>query len=98
MLISIRETRISRVVFAIASPLMGGASRWDVLGDTHISKRMPEAFGPPPEVLTGVLSKEAASVAEVESDHLGGDPAARGVRPFLSRPVRLKAGGAPPIA
>lgn len=58
----IRETRISRVVFAISSPMMGGASRWDVLGDTHISKRMPEAFGPPPEVLTGVLSKEAASV------------------------------------
>ena len=58
----IRETRISRVVFAISSPMMGGASRWDVLGDTHISKRMPEAFGPPPEVVTGVLSKEAASV------------------------------------
>lgn len=58
----IRETRISRVVFAMSSPMMGGASRWDVLGDAHISKRMPEAFGPPPEVVTGVLSKEAASV------------------------------------
>jgi tRNA(adenine34) deaminase len=42
--------------------MMGGGSRWNVLGDAHISKRMPEAFGPPPEVVTGVLSKEAASV------------------------------------
>lgn len=58
----IRETRISRVVYAISSPMMGGASRWNVLGDAHISKRMPEAFGQPPEVVTGVLSKEAASV------------------------------------
>jgi tRNA(adenine34) deaminase len=58
----IRETRISRVVFAISSPLMGGASRWDVLGDVGLSKRMPEAFGPPPAVVAGVLHKEAASV------------------------------------
>lgn len=58
----IRETRISRVVYAISSPMMGGSSRWNVLGDDHISARMPEAFGPPPEVVTGVLSKEAASV------------------------------------
>jgi len=58
----IRETRISRVVYAISSPMMGGASRWNVLSDDHISNRMPEAFGPPPEVVTGVLSKEAASV------------------------------------
>jgi tRNA(adenine34) deaminase len=58
----IRETRISRVVYAISSPMMGGASRWNLLGDAHISTRMPEAFGPPPAVVTGVLSKEAASV------------------------------------
>jgi len=58
----IRETRISRVVYAISSPMMGGASRWNVLGDDHISTRMPEAFGAPPEVVTGVLAKEAASV------------------------------------
>jgi tRNA(adenine34) deaminase len=58
----VRETRISRVVYAISSPVMGGASRWNVLGDSDLSKRMPEAFGAPPEVVSGVLSKEAASV------------------------------------
>lgn len=58
----IRETRISRVVYAISSPMMGGASRWNVLGDDYISTRMPEAFAAPPEVVTGVLAKEAASV------------------------------------
>lgn len=58
----VRETRISRVVFAIASPLMGGASRWDVLTDPELSKRMPEAFGPPPTVVAGLLRKEAARV------------------------------------
>src|ERR1043165_5178431 len=39
----IRETRISRVVYAIGSPLMGGDSKWDVLGDKEMSKVMPEA-------------------------------------------------------
>jgi tRNA(adenine34) deaminase len=58
----IRETRISRVVYAISSPVMGGVSRWNVLGDPDLSTRMPEAFGPPPEVVVGILSKEAASV------------------------------------
>ena len=58
----IRETRISRVVYAISSPLMGGSSRWNVLGDLDLSKRMPEAFGPPPEVVPGLLRKEAAQV------------------------------------
>lgn len=56
----IRETRISRVVFAISSPLMGGSSRWDVLHDHGLSKRMPEAFGSPPEVVRGFMRTEAA--------------------------------------
>lgn len=56
----IRETRISRVVFAISSPMMGGSSRWDVLHDRGLSKHMPEAFGHPPEVVRGFMRKEAA--------------------------------------
>jgi tRNA(adenine34) deaminase len=58
----IREARISRVVYAIRSPLMGGSSRWDVLGDSVLSAQMPEAFGKAPEVIAGVLRKEAEKV------------------------------------
>jgi tRNA(adenine34) deaminase len=58
----IREARISRVVYAIRSPLMGGSSRWDVLGDALLSAQMPEAFGKAPEVVAGVLRREAEKV------------------------------------
>jgi tRNA(adenine34) deaminase len=56
---AIRETRIARVVFGLSSPVMGGHSRWDVLGDELLSSRMPEVFPPPPEILAGFLSDEA---------------------------------------
>jgi tRNA(adenine34) deaminase len=58
---SIREARISRVVYALSSPLMGGHSRWDILGDSKIRNAMPEAFGDV-EVLFGVLAQEAEKV------------------------------------
>ena len=56
---AIRETRIARVVFALGSPLMGGASRWDVLGDHGLASAMPEVFAPAPEVVAGFLADEA---------------------------------------
>jgi tRNA(adenine34) deaminase len=59
---AIREARISRVVFALKSPLMGGSSRWNVLGDEVLSSHMPEVFAPPPDIVAGLLSKEAAHV------------------------------------
>jgi tRNA(adenine34) deaminase len=58
----IRESNISRVVFAIRSPLMGGHSRWNVLGDDVLSASMPEMFGEAPVVTAGVLQREAESV------------------------------------
>jgi tRNA(adenine34) deaminase len=58
----IRETRIGRVVFAIASPKMGGLSRWNVLRDADLARAMPEAFGPAPEVISGLMRREAARV------------------------------------
>jgi tRNA(adenine34) deaminase len=58
----IRETRIGRVVYSIRSPLMGGFSKWNVLGDAEISNVMPEAFGEPVEVVGGVLLREAQQV------------------------------------
>jgi tRNA(adenine34) deaminase len=57
---ALREAQISRVVFAIYSPLMGGQSRWDVLTDTALSGRMGEVFAPPPEVRGGVLVDDVA--------------------------------------
>ncbi len=58
----IRETRISKVVFAIRSPLMGGFSKFGILQDAEMSKAMPEFFGDPPEVVGGVLVREAERV------------------------------------
>lgn len=58
----IRETRIGRVVYAISSPMMGGLSKWNVLGDNEISNVMPEVFGDRPEVTAGVSYREAAAV------------------------------------
>ena len=58
----IRETRIGRVVYAISSPMMGGWSKWNVLGDNEISNVMPEMFGDAPEVAAGLHYREAAAV------------------------------------
>jgi tRNA(adenine34) deaminase len=55
----IRETRISKVVFALRSPLMGGFSKFGILQDSNISSAMPEFFGDPPEIVGGVLVREA---------------------------------------
>lgn len=57
-----RETSISRVVFALRSPMMGGFSKWNVLRDEELSGVMPEAFGAPPEIVAGLLGREAAKV------------------------------------
>jgi len=58
----IRETRVKRVVYAIGSPAMGGVSKWNILRDTELSKVMPEAFGPVPEVVAGLMGREAERV------------------------------------
>lgn len=55
----IRTARISRVVYALGSPLMGGMSRWNILCDDTLADRLPFLFRPAPEVLTGVLADEA---------------------------------------
>jgi tRNA(adenine34) deaminase len=57
----IREAWVGRVVYAIASPVMGGVSKWNILRDTDISIRAP-IFGPPPEVVSGLLLREAQEV------------------------------------
>jgi len=59
---AIRECGIQRVVYALGSPVMGGASRWDVLTDPGLSTSMPQVFGKPPKILGGVLAADAADV------------------------------------
>jgi tRNA(adenine34) deaminase len=41
---------------------MGGFSKWNVLRDSELSDVMPEAFGGIPEVITGILQREAEAV------------------------------------
>jgi tRNA(adenine34) deaminase len=55
----IREAWVSRVVYALGSPVMGGLSKWNILRDDGLSDRIPEIFGAVPEVLSGVLLQEA---------------------------------------
>ena len=38
----IREAWISRVVYALASPVMGGLSKWNILRDDGLADRIPE--------------------------------------------------------
>jgi len=59
---AIRETRISRVIFSIRSPVMGGMSKWNVLRDSEISRQLPEVFGSVPEVIAGLSRREAEKV------------------------------------
>jgi len=58
----IREAGVGRVVFALASPVMGGMSRWNILRDDTLSDGIPFVFGAVPEVVTGVLAREAEQV------------------------------------
>jgi tRNA(adenine34) deaminase len=55
----IREAWVSKVVYALGSPVMGGLSKWNVLRDDGLSDRIPEIFGAVPEVVSGVLLHEA---------------------------------------
>jgi tRNA(adenine34) deaminase len=55
---AIRESRIRRVVYGLSSPHMGGATKWNVLADTDLSKSMPEVFAPPPEIVSGYMEQE----------------------------------------
>ena len=60
---AIREAQIERVVYGLTSPVMGGATKWDILSDDGLSSVIPEIFGRrPPHVVGGVLALETAEV------------------------------------
>jgi len=55
----IREARIGKVVYGLSSPVMGGVTRWNILGDEHLSDKMPEIFAPPPVIVREMIGAEA---------------------------------------
>jgi tRNA(adenine34) deaminase len=83
---AIRESRIARVVFATPSPIMGGASRWDILGDRKLSDLMPEVFAPPPAVVPEFLFEEGDAVLRRSSPVAWAFMRARGLLESPSRP------------
>ena len=54
----IRAAGIGRVVFALHSPVLGGMSRWDILQDKTLSRRLPFLFRSAPEIVTGIHADE----------------------------------------
>jgi tRNA(adenine34) deaminase len=58
----IREVSVGRIVYALASPVIGGLSKWNILRDDEMSDRMPQVFGAVPEVVSGILVHEAQQV------------------------------------
>ena len=56
---AIRETRIAKLVYGMRSPVMGGVSRWNILGDRVLSDTLPEVFAPPPDIVHDFLCDEA---------------------------------------
>jgi len=54
----IREAWAGRVVYALSSPAMGGVSKWPILRDADLGRRLP-VFGPAPEIVSGLLADEA---------------------------------------
>ena len=57
----IREYKISKVVFALPSPFMGGYSKWKILEDPELI-HFPPFFKSHPEVIGGVLEADAKAV------------------------------------
>ena len=76
---AIRESRIARVVFALASPMMGGASRWDILQDGGLAREMPEVFAPAPELTAGFLADEADAMLRETAPIMWAATRARGL-------------------
>jgi len=58
----IRSAGIGRVVYALRSPVLGGVSRWDILRDRTLARRLPFLFRSAPEIVTGVRAQEAQQV------------------------------------
>ena len=81
----------ARWSIAMRSPIMGGASRWNILGDRKLSDAMPEVFAPPPVVVAGFLSEEGDATLRRSSPVVWAYMRARGLLDRRRR--RTQAGG-----
>lgn len=88
---AIREARIGRVVFGLASPVMGGLSRWNILGDEGLSARIPEAFAPPPEIRAGFLAEEAEAALRRAAPAMWAMTVSRGLFRRDGDPAKIEA-------
>ena len=87
---AIRETRVRKVAFSLSSPLMGGFSRWNILGDERLSQAMPDVFAPPPVVLPHFLCQEADRALRQASLIFWTGARSRGLLRVESRPGGLE--------
>jgi len=57
-----RQYEVSRVVFGLRSPLMGGVSHWQILADRQLNRSelgfLDLAFSAPPEIIGGCCEAE----------------------------------------
>jgi len=56
-----REYKVSRVVYSLTSPFMGGHSKWNIMEDTELH-HFPPFFSEVPEVHGGLHEEEAKAV------------------------------------
>ena len=90
---AIRESRMSRVVYALSSPHMGGVSKWPILTDRDISDTIPDVFAEPPVVVAGLLAQEAEDALLRWNPVVAGAIKARGLFVVNSRTAK-RAGSA----
>ena len=84
---AIRESRLSRVVYALSSPHMGGVSKWPILTDRDISDAIPDVFAQPPEVVGGLMAQEAEDALLKWNPVVAGAIKARGL--FVVEPQTI---------
>lgn len=70
----LREYHISRLVYAISSPGMGGVTKWNIAGDRGLNHFKP-FFGEVPEIIPNILEEEALQALEgtPHIDYLGSE-------------------------
>ena len=58
----LRSQGLDRLIPQLRSPVLGGISRWDILRDKTLRRRLPYLFNEAPEIVTGVRAEEAQQV------------------------------------
>jgi tRNA(adenine34) deaminase len=54
---AIKELNIKKLVFGLRSPFMGGYSRWAILQDKRLNKKLPEIFSEKLEIIPDIFKQ-----------------------------------------